>query len=73
MRNKETKAIKIGGDALETILDIAEGSYRTFKGTAEMLIHLGTQKLKELNKGKSKDIIKKTIHLKNIKNQNYED
>lgn len=49
MKKIKTKAIKIGGIALETIEKLSKTSFRTLKGSAEMLIELGKIRLDILN------------------------
>lgn len=50
MENTKKQTIKIGGKALDTIQHVATTSYRTLKGSAEMLILMGKERLDELNK-----------------------
>lgn len=50
MKKIKTKAIKIGGTALETIEKLSKTTFRTLKGSAEMLIELGKIRLDTLNK-----------------------
>ena len=50
MKKIKTKAIKIGGTALETIEKLSKTKFRTLKGSAEMLIELGKIRLDTLNK-----------------------
>lgn len=72
MNKIKTKAIKIGGDALETIEKLSKTTFRTLKGSAEMLIDLGKIRLDILNEFIEQQKKSDTKSIEKSKNNNDE-
>lgn len=71
MKKNKDRAVKISGDALDIVQDLAKKSFRTLKGTSEMLILLGRQQLNEIDISIKENGLYEYLHSR--KNKNSED